>query len=56
MWLEVKNIQTKRLSKKPDQKHYKPFKITKKIGQEAFKLELPEEWVVHNVFNKNLLT
>jgi len=27
-------------------KHYKLFKTTKKIRQEAFQLELPEEWAI----------
>ena len=30
--------------------------ISKDISQEAFQLELPEEWMVHNVLNKDLLT
>ena len=28
----------------------------KDIGSEAFQLELPEGWVIHNIFNENLLT
>ena len=39
-----------------DNKRYRPFKITKDIGSGAFQLELPEEWIIHNVFNKDLLT
>ena len=56
MWLENKNIQLNWPSKKLDNKRYKPFRILKDIGSEAFQLELPEGWVVHNVFNENLLT
>ena len=56
IWLETKNIQSKQLLKKLDLKHYGYFKITKKIEQEAFQLELPERWIIHNIFNKNLLT
>ena len=26
------------------------------IGQGAFQLELPERWMIHNVFNEDLLT
>ncbi len=26
------------------------------IGQGAFQLKLPEGWMIHNVFNENLLT
>jgi len=36
IWLEAKNIHLNKPSKKLDQKRYKPFKILKAIGQEAF--------------------
>ena len=39
-----------------DNKRYRPFRITKDIGSGAFQLELPKEWMIHNVFNKDLLT
>jgi len=56
MWLENKNIQSNQLSKKLDNKIYGLFRISKDIGSGAFQLELPEGWVIHNVFNKDLLT
>ena len=56
VWLENKNIHLNRLSKKLDQKRYKPFRISKDIGLRAFQLELLEGWIIHNVFNKDLLT
>jgi len=31
-------------SKKLDQKRYRPFRISKDIGQGAFQLELPEDF------------
>ena len=37
-------------------KKYKLFRISKDIGLGAFQLELPEGWIIHNVFNKDLLT
>jgi len=37
-------------------KRYGSFRISKDIGSEAFQLELPEGWAIHNVFNKDLLT
>jgi len=55
MWLENKNIHSNRPSKKLDQKKYKLFRITKGIGQRAFQLKLPEGWIIHNVFNEDLL-
>ena len=56
VWLENKNIHSNRPSKKLDNKKYRPFKISKDIGSEAFELELPEGWMIHNVFNEDLLT
>jgi len=37
-------------------KRYRPFRIVKDIGSGAFQLDLPEEWMVHNIFNEDLLT
>ena len=56
VWLENKNIQSNWPSKKLDNKRYGPFKISKDIGSGAFELELPEGWMIHNFFNKDLLT
>jgi len=56
VWLENKNIQLNRLSKKLDNKRYGPFRITKDVGSGVFQLELPEGWMIHNVFNEDLLT
>ena len=56
VWLENKNIHLNQPSKKLDNKRYRPFKISKNIGLGAFELELLKEWMIHNVFNENLLT
>jgi len=56
VWLENKNIQSNRPSKKLDNKRYRPFRIIKDIGLGAFQLELPESWMIHSVFNEDLLT
>jgi len=56
VWLEAKNIHLNRPSKKLDQKRYRLFKISKNIGQGVFQLELSEGWMIHNVFNEDLLT
>ena len=37
-------------------KKYEPFRITKDIGSGAFQLELLEGWMIHNIFNEDLLT
>ena len=56
MWLENKNIQLNQPSKKLDNKRYGPFRISKNIGSGAFQLKLLEGWMIHNVFNEDLLT
>ena len=56
VWLESKNIHLNRPLKKLDQKRYKPFRISKDIGQGVFQLELLEGWMIHNIFNEDLLT
>ena len=56
MWLEIKNIHSNWPSKKLDNKRYRLFKILKDIGLGAFEMELSEGWMIHNVFNKDLLT
>ena len=56
VWLKAKNIHSKQSSKKLDHKRYKPFRISEDIGQGTFQIELLEGWMIHNVFNKNLLT
>jgi len=56
VWLENKNIHSNRPSKKLDNKRYRPFRISKDIGLEAFELELLEGWIIHNIFNEDLLT
>jgi len=56
VWLENKNIQSNRPSRKLDNKRYGPFRISKDIGSGAFQLELSEGWAIHNVFNEDLLT
>ena len=56
VWLENKNIHLNQPSKKLDNKRYEPFRIAKNIGSGAFQLELLEGWMIHNVFNEDLLT
>jgi len=53
--LEAKNIQLNQPLKKLDQKKYKLFKISKNISQGTFQLGLSERWIIHNIFNKDLL-
>ncbi|KXN89189.1 hypothetical protein AN958_06128 [Leucoagaricus sp. SymC.cos] len=56
VWLEVSNITSNRPSKKLDYRRYGPFPISEIIGNGAYRLELPSQWVIHDVFNEALLS
>jgi len=56
VWLENKNIQSNQPLKKLDNKRYRFFRISKDIGLGAFQLKLLKGWMIHNVFNEDLLT
>jgi hypothetical protein len=51
VWLEGKDIQTQRPSKKLDDKRYGPYQITKVISPNAYQLKLPSSMKIHPVFN-----
>ena len=55
MWLDTRNMQTKRLSKKLSDKFDNLFPITKIINPHVYKLELFHNWTIHPVFHTNLL-
>ena len=57
VWLEGQNIPADRPSKKVDDKRYSPFKVIKKVGKAAYKLDLPHTWrAIWPIFNKIFLT
>ena len=49
-------LRKNQVNTKENNKRYRPFRISKNIGSEAFQLELLEGWMIHNIFNKDLLT
>ena len=56
VWLNAKNITTKRPSKKLDHKRLGPFPIAKKVSSHAFRLTLPHGMrFLHPVFHVSLL-
>jgi hypothetical protein len=56
VYLEGLHISTNRPSKKLEDRRYGPFRITAKIGERAYKLQLPLTWKrIHPVFNTVLL-
>jgi hypothetical protein len=56
VWLESRNIKTKRPTKKLDDKWFGPFPITQVISENAYKLKLTRAFAgIHPVFHVTLL-
>jgi len=55
VWLNVKNIRTRRPSQKLDNKRHGPYEVKGKIGTHAYRLDLPNTMKIHNVFHVSLL-
>jgi hypothetical protein len=55
VWLRRKNIKTTRPSSKLDWKYLGPYTIIQKVGQKAYKLDLPPAVRIHPVFHSSLL-
>ena len=55
MWLDTRNMQTKRFNKKLSDKFDGPFPITKIINPHVYKLELLHDWTIHTIFHTNFL-
>ena len=55
VWLDARNIRTRRTSKKLDWKNVGPYKIISKISSHAYKLDLPNSMKIHPVFHVSLL-
>ncbi|QRW22071.1 Retrotransposable element Tf2 protein [Rhizoctonia solani] len=55
-WLDAKNVNLKTLSPKLTEQRLGLFKVTKKISDRAYRLELPPTMRIHNVFYVGLLS
>ncbi|QRW18559.1 Retrotransposable element Tf2 protein [Rhizoctonia solani] len=56
VWLDARNVKLKTLSAKLTEQRLGPFKITEKISDRAYRLELPPSMRIHNVFYVGLLS
>ena len=54
VWLNSKYIKTK-CNQKLEAKFFGPFRVLHPVEKQAYKLELPKEWKMHNVFHVSLL-
>ncbi len=54
VWLNSKYIKTNR-NKKLESKFFGPFRVLHAVGKQAYKLELPTKWKIHDVFHVLLL-
>lgn len=56
VWLSTKHLSTKRPSKKLDARFVGPFRVAARIGNVAYRLDLPSSYsAIHNVFHVSLL-
>ena len=56
VWLEAKNLKLPYRTKKIAPKRLGPFKIADEVGTRSYRLELPEQWRIHDTFHSSLLS
>ncbi len=54
VWLNSKYIKNKR-NRKLEAKFFGPFLVLHPVGKQAYKIELPKKWRIHEVFHVSLL-
>jgi hypothetical protein len=56
VWLEGRHLRTNQPTTRLTPKCHGPFKITQVMSPVNYRLELPTQWSIHNVFHTDLLT
>src|SRR6266403_1560691 len=56
VWLNASHLKLPHQKAKLTPKRLGPFRITQEISPVAYRLELPPNWRIHNVFHASLLT
>ncbi len=54
VWLNSRYIKTKR-NRKLEAKFFEPFRVLHPVGKQAYKIEPPKKWRIHDVFHVSLL-
>ena len=55
MWLEATNLHTTHPTQKLRPKRYGPFEVLETVRPVNFRIDLPDQWKIHNVFHARLL-
>lgn len=56
VWVDATNLKSNRPSPALNERRYGPFEIIKKISASAYRLNIPDTWTTHDVFNESILT
>jgi hypothetical protein len=56
VWLEGRHLCTNQPTAKLAPKHHGPFKVVQVMSPVNYRLELPTQWSIHDVFHTDLLT
>jgi hypothetical protein len=56
VWLEGRHLRTNQPTAKLAPKHHRPFEVIQVMSPVNYRLKLPTQWSIHNVFHTDLLT